>query len=133
MQKIRFPVFNDSNGALAVFEGGGVGAVPFAIARVFTVVANNRATRGNHAHYRCTQLLVCLSGKIRVTCFDGQSTEVFLLENAGEGVLVSPGTWATQEYQEDDSVMMVLCDRGYEADDYMRDYQTFVDYKLGST
>jgi len=115
-----------------VFEGAaGAAQVPFSIARVFTVCANKGAVRGDHAHYRCTQLLVCLSGTILVTCFDGRLTETAFLESNGRGILIPPGIWATQEYQKDNSVMMVLCDRGYEPEDYIRDSRKFVDFKLG--
>lgn len=134
MEKIIFPTFNEANGTLSVFEGaGGMAKVPFSIARVFTVYAKKGAVRGKHAHYRCTQLLVCLSGAILVTCFDGRLTEKALLESSGEGILIPPGIWATQEYQQDNSVMMVLCDRGYEPEDYIRDSQIFVNFKLGKT
>lgn len=132
MQKINFPIYDDPNGVLAVFEGAaGSAKVPFSIARVFTVIANKGSVRGDHAHYRCTQLLVCISGAILVTCFDGRVTEKALLESGGEGILIPPGIWATQEYQKDNSVMMVLCDRSYEPEDYIRDSRMFVDLKLG--
>jgi dTDP-4-dehydrorhamnose 3,5-epimerase-like enzyme len=131
MQTITFPVFDDPNGILAVFEGAvGAAQVPFSIARVFTVLANKGAVRGKHAHYRCTQLLVCLSGAILVTCFDGTITEEVILESSGEGILIPPRIWATQEFQKDNSIMMVLCDRVYEPEDYIRDYQTFINLKL---
>ena len=134
MQKIIFPVYDDPNGVLAVFEGApGAAKVPFSIARVFTVLANKGAIRGRHAHYRCTQLLVCLSGAILVTCFDGTSTEEVALESSGEGILIPPKIWATQEYQKDNSVMMVFCDRRYEPEDYIRDYQAFIKLKLSKT
>ena len=134
MQRINFPIYDDPNGVLAVFEGAaGAAKVPFSIARVFTVIANKGSVRGDHAHYRCTQLLVCLSGAILVTCFDGRVTEKVHLENNGEGILIPPGIWATQEYQKDNSVMMVLCDRSYEPEDYIRDSRIFVNFKLGKT
>ena len=132
MEKITFPTFSETNGTLSVFEGAeGTANVPFSIARVYTVYANKGAVRGKHAHYRCTQLLVCLSGEILVTCFDGRLTEKALLESNGAGILIPPGIWATQEYQKDNSVMMVLCDRRYEPEDYIRDSQMFVNFKLG--
>src|SRR6185295_19080659 len=99
MENITFPVYDDPNGILAVFEGAaGAATVPFSITRVFTVFANKGAVRGKHAHYRCTQLLVCLSGAILVTCFDGTNTKEVVLESSGEGVLIPPRVWATQEY-----------------------------------
>jgi hypothetical protein len=48
-----------------------------------------------------------------------------LLENMDAGLLVPPGIWAREEYITDGAVLMVLCDRGYEAEDYLRDYNDF--------
>lgn len=120
---IRFPRHEDINGILCVYESGQ--HVPFDIRRVFTVSAKERDIRGDHAHKKCTQLLVCIAGKIRVTCDDGSVVTEYLLDSLGLGVLIPPGIWAKEEYMADDSVLMVMCDRGYEAEDYIRDYNDF--------
>lgn len=120
---IRFPMFEDSNGTLGVYESGEY--VPFAIKRVFTVSAQAHAVRGEHAHKRCTQLLICVEGEIRVECDDGSQVTQYLLKEMSAGLLVPPGVWAREEYLADKSVLMVLCDRGYEEADYIRDYTQF--------
>ncbi len=128
--KIRFGKFEDPNGVLCVYEGSR--HVPFEIRRVFTVTAGAGDTRGDHAHKQCTQLLVCLSGEINVSCDDGYTVSEYRLDNMGEGLLIPPGIWARQTYVNEGALLMVLCDRGYEADDYLRDYKdfkTFVGYK----
>lgn len=121
---IHFQMHEDINGVLCVYECGR--DVPFDIRRVFTVSAGSGDVRGDHAHKKCTQLLVCVSGQIRVTCDDGSRVTQCLLDNMSIGLLVPAGIWAKEEFMEDDSVLMVLCDRDYEADDYIRDYN---DYK----
>lgn len=120
---IQFPKYADPNGVLCVFESGR--HVPFDVRRVFTVSARVGNIRGDHAHKKCTQLLVCVSGKIRVACDDGSVVTQHLLDNMGEGLLIPPGVWAKEDYVVDDAVLMVLCDRGYEAEDYIRDYNDF--------
>ena len=119
----HFPKHEDENGSLCVYECGQ--HVPFDVRRVFTVSAKAGEFRGDHAHKKCTQLLVCVSGRIRVTCDDGSVATQCILDNMGIGLLVPPGIWAKEEYMADDAVLMVLCDRGYEADDYLRDYNDF--------
>lgn len=118
-----FPLFAESNGSLSVYQSGE--GVPFAIQRVFTVSAGRGEIRGCHSHKQCSQLMVCLMGKIRVKCNDGRSVQEYLLENMGSGVLVPPNVWAEEEYLEDNSLLMVLCDRGYEPEDYIRCYADF--------
>lgn len=120
---IHFKKYEDPNGVLCVYEGGQ--QVPFDIRRVFTVSARAGDTRGDHAHKQCTQLLICVSGKIRVSCDNGSVVAQHLLDNMGAGLLVPPGIWAKEEYMTDGAVLMVLCDRGYEAEDYIRDYTDF--------
>lgn len=120
---LHFKKHEDPNGMLCVYEGGQ--QVPFEIRRVFTVSAGAGDTRGDHAHKQCTQLLVCVSGKIRVSCDDGAVATQHLLDSMSTGLLVPPGIWARQEYLTDGAVLMVLCDRGYEAEDYLRDYNDF--------
>jgi len=123
---INFPLHSNDNGILCVYETGKY--VPFEIKRVFTVSAKTDEIRGNHAHKECTQLLVAVSGRIKVICNDGINITEYRLENMRLGLLIPPGIWAHEEYLEDDSVLMVFCDHGYEESDYIRDYNKFKTY-----
>jgi len=123
---IKFPLHIEENGYLSVFEVGK--QVPFPIQRVFTVTAHETDIRGDHAHRKCTQLLVCVHGKIKVSFDDGKSKGVVLLEKMSEGILIPPGVWSIQEYLDRHSVLMVLCDRIYESEDYIRDYEEFLEW-----
>ena len=120
---IQFPKFEEENGCLCVFECGQ--RVPFLVHRVFTISARMGDIRGEHAHKKCSQLLVSLSGKILVICDDGTVKSEHHLDGMGSGILIPPGVWAVQKYLADDAILMVLCDRGYEAEDYIRDYVEF--------
>ena len=123
LKTILFEKYEEVNGNLCVFESGHL--VPFLIRRVFTVSAGKGDIRGDHAHKKCSQLLVSLLGRIRVSCDDGVDVSEYLREGIGTGLLVPPGVWAKQEYLVEGSLLMVLCDRVYEADDYIRNYEEF--------
>ena len=120
---IQFQKYEEDNGFLCVYESGQ--KVPFEIKRVFSVSAKGGDIRGDHAHKKCTQLLVCVSGAIRVVCDNGSVKSVHRLDGMWNGLLIPPGIWSTQEYLVDNAVLMVMCDRGYEAADYIRDYNDF--------
>ena len=120
---VNFPKHAEDNGVVYVYEGGR--HVPFEIQRVFTVTARKGDVRGDHAHKKCAQLLVCITGQIRVICNNGFEKSEFTLKNMDTGLLIPPGIWANQEYMTDDAVLMVLCDRRYEAEDYIREYADF--------
>jgi hypothetical protein len=57
-----------------------------------------------------------------------QKQKRFALERRNQGLLVPPGLWNTLEFRQDDSVLVVLCDRIYEAPDYVNDYFNFLSF-----
>lgn len=125
---IDLPYYSRDDGDLVVMEPG---VIPFAIARVFSVRAEHNAIRGNHAHRQCIQFLTCASGRVEVLCDDGTQTATYVLESPSQGLLIPAGIWAQQTYKQEHSVLTVLCDRGYEEEDYIRDYSEFSDYRKG--
>ncbi len=104
-------------------------AVPFTIARAFSTRAPLGTVRGRHAHRRCSQFMVASTGVIEVRCDDGRKTATHRLDRANVGILVPPGIWAEVTIASEGAVLLVLCDRPYEAEDYIRDYQTFKAYR----
>ncbi len=103
--------------------------LPFPIVRLFFVSAMEGAKRGMHAHKRCSQFMICTSGEIEVICDDGDAARSFMLDRLNLGLLVPPGIWATEVYRTPGSVLTVACDRPYEEDDYIRDYDVFQRYR----
>jgi dTDP-4-dehydrorhamnose 3,5-epimerase-like enzyme len=104
--------------------------VPFKIERVFVVQGKGAATeRGNHAHRTCSQLMVCIAGTVEVALDDGQTQCLTTLESSAKGLLVPPLVWSHQRYLGEGSLLMVLCDEPYSADEYIREYQDFLDLR----
>jgi dTDP-4-dehydrorhamnose 3,5-epimerase-like enzyme len=62
-----------------------------------------------------------VNGAVDVICEDGSKQKTFILDRRDLALLVPPGLWNTVEFRQNDSVLVVLCDRVYEADDYIRD------------
>ena len=125
---IEFSLFKEDNGELAVFEES-LEAIPFSIKRIFNVTSQKDSIRGKHAHRLCSQILVCSSGSIEVTCDDSINKEIFTLDKPNFGLLVSPGIWAEQKYLTNNASMTVICDRLYEANDYISNYDDFRVFK----
>jgi dTDP-4-dehydrorhamnose 3,5-epimerase-like enzyme len=120
---INLPHHFEDNGDLIVVESNK--HVPFLIERVFMVKAPVNEIRGQHSHKRCTQFLICYSGSVEVICDDGQNRTYYLLNKPNLGLLIPPGIWAQQTYLTENSILTVLCDRPYEVEDYIRDYDEF--------
>lgn len=126
---IQLPMFRQENGDLLVVEANG--HFPLPIARVFSVRAAEGAVRGRHAHRACTQMMVCIAGAIDVVCDDGHAKKKVTLDRPDVAILVPPGLWAEETYRTSGSILTVFCDRPYEADDYIRDYDEFLAYRQG--
>jgi len=47
------------------------------------------------------------------------------LDNPSIGLIIKPGVWAQQLYLQDDTVLSVFCDRPFEKEDYIHDYDEF--------
>jgi hypothetical protein len=73
--------------------------------------------------------MMCVNGAIEVTCDDGETKRRLVLDRPNLGLLVPPSIWATETYREAGSVLVVACDRPYEEDDYLRDYDEFRRYR----
>jgi len=124
---IHLPFYKAENGNLIVLEQNI--DIPIEIKRVFTVIAENDAIRGQHAHKKCSQFLTCPKGIIEIECDDGLNKQKYKLNRPDIGILIPPGIWAIQIYKEVDSVLNVICDLGYDPNDYIRDYKIFKEYK----
>ena len=94
------------------------------VRRIFFISSQQKESRGDHAHIKCWQTLVCLGGKITVTVNDGIHKEKLNLKFT-EAVTIPPMIWSCQDY-EIGSNLMVLCSHKFDEEDYIRDYKLFL-------
>ena len=112
----------DANGSLLVLEEG---VVPFPVVRTFVVQADAGQVRGRHAHLECSQFLAVVQGTVRVSYHHGLRSGEFGLTPDSGALLMPPLTWAEQLYVEDQSTLVVACDKAFNEWDYIRDWATF--------
>jgi UDP-2-acetamido-3-amino-2,3-dideoxy-glucuronate N-acetyltransferase len=122
----RLPAFEDIRGRLVAAEMADV--LPFVPARFFLVHAvPSSEVRGEHAHRRCEQFLVCVKGSVHVLVDDGTIRQEIVLDRPEIGIHVKPLVWGTQYKYSADAVLLVFASHPYDADDYIRDYGTWLD------
>ncbi len=115
----------DVRGALTVGEVPT--EVPFSPARYFAVFdVPSMELRGEHAHRKCQQFLLCLHGSCRVLLDDGQQRCEVVLDRPDAGVFMPEMIWGTQYRYSADAVLLVFASRPYEAEDYLRTYDAFL-------
>jgi dTDP-4-dehydrorhamnose 3,5-epimerase-like enzyme len=128
---IELPRYAREDGEIVVAQA--FNQVPFVMARVFTLTAPRGARRGEHAHRRCTQFMLCVHGSVDVLCDDSRDKEVFALDRNNLALCVPPTIWNTLVFKEEGSVVMVLCDRLFEEADYLREYDEFVAFRKANS
>ena len=130
-QLINLPVMTDPRGDLTFVEGSN--HVPFDIARVYYIYnVPVDSERGGHAHLNLRQVIFALSGSFRVTVDDGKIREDYWLRNPRQGILVDQLIWREMNHFSQGAVCMVLASHPYDENDYIRDYDTFVQRAEGS-
>jgi UDP-2-acetamido-3-amino-2,3-dideoxy-glucuronate N-acetyltransferase len=123
----RFARHEDMRGSLTSGLTATPDGVPFDVRRWFLVYdVPTREIRGEHAHRRCHQFLMCVCGSVMVAVDDGRRRAEVLLDDPTLGVHVPPMVWATQYRYEADAKLLVLASDPYDPEDYIRDYDTFL-------
>lgn len=103
--------------------------VPFNINRVFySYDIPGGEDRGAHAHKKCHQFLIAASGSFEVVLDDGINKRTVLLNRPFWGLHVPPGIWASEQGFSSGSICLVLASEGYSEDDYIRNYDDYLEY-----
>ena len=100
---------------------------PIKAKRIFFVYGKKNKIRGDHAHKKCSQLFLAVSGKMILNIKTPYSKKKFLIgSNSKHAILVPSKYWCSIKFTKKDSILMVMTDRYYEFNDYL---ETFDDYK----
>jgi dTDP-4-dehydrorhamnose 3,5-epimerase-like enzyme len=125
---IALPVIEDLRGKLSF--GQAPTHLPFVPRRYFvTYEVPTKEVRGEHAHRRLQQVLVCLKGSLEVMLDDGRQRAVVPLSGPETGLYVPPLVWISHYHYSPDAVLLVLASEEYDPAEYVRDYDEFLALK----
>jgi UDP-2-acetamido-3-amino-2,3-dideoxy-glucuronate N-acetyltransferase len=121
----HLPLVHDMRGNLSAGEFER--SVPFPVKRYFMVFdVPSAEVRGEHAHRRCHQFLVCPRGSVSVVADDGTRREEFVLDVPSKGIYLPPMVWGIQYRYSRDAILLVFASEYYDGEDYIRDYDDFL-------
>lgn len=119
---------SDSRGNISVVENGDT--VPFDVKRLYYLYdVPGGVSRGGHAHKELSQFIIAASGCFTVTLDDGKVKRAFTLNRPYQGLLVKPGVWRNLDDFSSGSVCLVLASDKYDENDYIREYEDFLEYR----
>ena len=116
----------DYRGNISVIEKN---CLPFAIKRVYYLYdVPSGAQRGGHAHKQQSEFLIALSGSFSVVVNNGKEKQTIMLNKPNKGLLIKENTWRELENFSSGSVCLVISSGEFSEEDYIRDYQEFLNY-----
>lgn len=122
---INLTSFGDERGSLVALESNKI--IPFDIKRVYYIFGTkDGVSRGFHAHKTLKQVLVCVSGKCRITLDNGLERKEVWLDSSLKGLVVEEFIWREMHDFSEDCVLLVLANQHYNENDYIRSYSEFL-------
>ncbi len=127
IELIKFEVKGGDRGSLISLEENK--NIPFDIKRVYYIFDTRPGVRrGFHAHKNLQQVLICVSGGCKIMLDDGKEKKEVELFSSANGLLLNSCIWREMFDFSPDCVLMVLASDYYNEEDYIRNYQDFIEY-----
>lgn len=124
---ITLHTISDPRGNLTVAEENI--DLPFDLKRAYWIFdVPQGGNRGGHAHKRLRQVLVAVNGSFTVSLDNGKEKKKYLLNNPEEGLLIDTEIWRTLDDFSSGAICLVLASELYNPDDYLYDYDEFLEY-----
>ncbi len=126
VKMLEFSQFGDERGYLVVLEA--YKNIPFSIQRAFYIYgSDNSVVRGQHANKESEFVLINVAGQSKVRIRNGHGDEiVYHLNRPHIGLYLPTMIWKDMYDFSEDSVLLVLSNKLYNPDEYIRDYNEFV-------
>lgn len=123
---IQLQSHGDDRGSLVALEDHK--NIPFTIKRVYYLFdTKTNVRRGFHAHKKLKQLAIVLKGSCYFLLDDGKENVEVLLDNPEQGLYIESFMWREMYDFSEDCVLLVLADSFYSEDDYIRNYDEFLE------
>jgi dTDP-4-dehydrorhamnose 3,5-epimerase-like enzyme len=124
--KYMFQPLGDDRGQLVALEE--YKDSPFEIKRVYYMYDTGHGVRrGFHAHKSLEQILICIHGNCKILLDNEKEIKVVPLEKPYEGLYVPNNMWREMFDFSPDAVLMCLASDYYREEDYIRDYNVFIE------
>lgn len=124
---IELPDLGDHRGSLVVAEANK--SIPFNIQRLYYIFgAQPDVPRGFHAHRQLQQIAFCIQGSCKMLMDSGKEKQEVVLCQPNQGLKIPPMVWHEMHDFSEDCILLVLASEHYDENDYIRDYQDFLNF-----
>ena len=129
IRSIDLPNIEDPRGNLSFIVEEN--QISFIINRVYWIYdVPGGQVRGGHAFKKQKELIIALSGSFDVIVDNGKEKTTFSLNRSYYGLYVPSGLWRQMQNFSTNSLALVLSSTAFSLDDYIRDYQEFLETRI---
>ena len=122
---INLPKIKDKRGNLSFFEYPT--QIPFNIQRTYWIYdVPGGEVRGSHAFKEQQEFIVALSGSFDIVINDGTKEVIYTLNRSFNGLYIPKMRWSRLENFSTNSLALIVSDKVYDENDYIRDYNDFL-------
>jgi hypothetical protein len=127
---LQLPKIIDNRGNLTFFES--LNHIPFEIKRTYWIYdVPGGETRGGHAFIKQNEFISALSGSFDVVIHDGIAEKRTHLNRSYFGLLIPSMHWRSLDNFSTNSLALIVSDIEYDPEDYIRDFNDFLQVKNG--
>lgn len=95
--------------------------IPFEVKRFFYLTdVPKEVSRGRHAYHETKQVLICVSGRVKVRCQEDEREVIYHLRDNKQGLYLEPYVWREAYDFSEGAVLLVLSSKEYSEGDYRR-------------
>ena len=128
---IHFKKFYSKNGYLFFLEKSNhqINNLPIKVNRIFFTTAKKNTIRGEHAHIYCSQLIICIRGKVTINTISkkNKKKKFIISEQKNRALFVPNLIWNTLKFEANNSIIGVMCDHKYNRKkDYIENLKKFL-------
>ncbi len=103
--------------------------IPFEVKRIYYIYGvGKEEIRGHHSHKHLHQVLICVNGSVDIKLKNHFGEKIYSLNDPSMGLYVGPDNWREMFNFSEEAVLLVLASEKYDAEDYIRDYDNFIEW-----
>ena len=113
---IEIKTIKDERGEIGIIDSPD--SLPFEVKRIL-FIKDSTEKRGNHAHKKTIQALICLKGSCEIYTNNGKEKRTFILDSSDKCLILNPEDWHTMTNLSKESVLLALGSKYYDTEDYI--------------
>ena len=97
----------------------------FKAKRIFIVKGNKNFIRGQHAHKKCTQIIIQIDGETEIVIINKKKYKFNLNSTQNKILRIPPMNWVNITFKKNKSSFLVLCDVNFSKKEYIYSFKKF--------